>query len=308
MSLKRSASALVAQLSPPPPAKRLGLLSRSITDMTPEEWDDFGVDYDNIVKTMDSLPKPKPRPDERQAITDELESGTCVVQAECKQQYDERIIGPYRINLNATKPSSRHWSEAIGVDVRKHLAKTFIGDYIRYERPVDANSLAAAIKDWIFLGGKAYDASLYSNKAYQIALSYYRHDNAASGCGQFERAPVVPNNSDYTDVQPAERKLSDVVLQSLGAGHLVGKVPMEVLIVILDVAGSVPPSMTKAAWDAAEAVQEGGQGAIAVEDDHDAGIESIPVPDNPSAAGTPALDGGSVAEPVRISDQGEVLA
>ncbi|KAK5681946.1 hypothetical protein LTS10_006481 [Elasticomyces elasticus] len=166
-----------------------------------------------------------------------------------------------------------------------------------YERPVDANGLAAAIKDWIALGGKAYDASLYSNKEYQTALEYYRHDNAALGYGQFERAPVAPKISDYTDVTPVERKLSEVVLQS--------KVPIEVLIVILDVAGSVPPSMTNAAWEAAEAVQEGGEGAIAMEDDQDAGVASIPIPDNPSA---PALGSGSVAEPIKIIDQGEVLA
>ncbi|KAK5738964.1 hypothetical protein LTR17_005692 [Elasticomyces elasticus] len=249
-------------------------------------------------------------PDELEEINEELESGSYDLYLECNhtrsakcrarkcvvrtthQMYGDKIISKYR---------------AIGVDVRKHLAKTFVGDYMPYERPVDANGLAAAIKDWIALGGKAYDASLYSNKAYQTALESYRHDNAASGYGEFERAPVAPKISDYTDVQPVERKLSDVVLQSMGAGHLLGKVPVEVLIVILDVAGSVPPSMTKVAWDAAEAVQEGGEGAVVVEDDQDAGVTSIPVLDGPSAVGAPALSGGSIAEPIEISDQGEVV-
>ncbi|KAK4894431.1 hypothetical protein LTR27_007317 [Elasticomyces elasticus] len=198
--------------------------------------------------------------------------------------------------------------KAIGVDVRNHLAKTFIGDYMPYERPVDANGLAAAIKDWIALGGKAYDASLYSNKGYQTALKYYRHDNAASGYGQFELAPVAPKISDYTDVQPVERKLSDVVLQSMSAGHLIGKVPIEVLIVILDVAGSVPPSMTKAAWEAEEAEQEGSESVIAEGDDQGVASAAISDPSGASTAAALVTGSGTAAEPIQISDQGEVLA
>ncbi|KAK3668084.1 hypothetical protein LTR22_001152 [Elasticomyces elasticus] len=245
--------------------------------MTPEDCAAERLKLEAVLKDMEAMPGP----DERQEIIDDLESGTyelllerngatntkcraekCVVQAECKQQYDEKITGPYRIKLNATKPSSQHWSElekpnrkcyhvscmeSIGVNMAKYLK--FHGTKIIKKNDVCevtmtiTDGIPHCFKQWAANGGACWPSKLYNNDKFRAAKEEYEGLQEAQKVG--EPDPVKPKIHDFlTADQMCAGTLSQVLLDNMGARHLL---PLKdgTLMHILEIWGRVPDELTE---------------------------------------------------------------
>jgi hypothetical protein len=221
-------------------------------------WDQLGDDVRDRTGAIDTeLGKPDsiPLPDERQGITDELEAESHMLvlehnknnsNAKCRAlkclvkeqpgQYDEKIRSPYRLNLQATRPSHAHWSQlekpnrrffhvscfqAIGVDIANHM--TFPPERVVSSTlggvAISHTTFHPAIVDWVTNKGKAFDVGLYGEyddalEAYQTQLDHLdiAHIRTCSGgkctCGL---PPVKPKSSDFLHGEPFTCSLADVL-------------------------------------------------------------------------------------------------
>ncbi|KAK3651579.1 hypothetical protein LTR56_004308 [Elasticomyces elasticus] len=252
-------------------------MRQKVDAMTPEDCATERLELEAVLKDMEAMPEP----DERQDIIDALESGThelllerngatntkcraekCVVQAECKQQYDENITGPYRINLNAIKPSSRHWSEmekpnrnfyhlscfeAIGVDMVKYLkfhgTKTVKTNDVCEVIMTVPDGIPYCAKQWAANDGACWPSKLYDNDKFHAAKEEYKRLQEAQKVG--EPDPAKPKIQDFlTADQMCAGTLSQVLLDNMGACHLL-RLKSSTLMHILEVWGRVPDELTR---------------------------------------------------------------
>ena len=211
----------------------------------------------------------------------------CLVREQARET-DERIYAPYRINIEAVNPDTRHWSqidkphrryfhvsclEAIGVDIAKfaRLRSEYAVSHRRMGAIcTESQEFHPAIYDLVTQKGKAFDAAKYATfekphedwreslKGHVMFSSI--HDVSGS---TLER----PKTSDYIEGEPTERTLSHVVLHVMEAEHL-ANAPAEIKIGVLEVYGGVPTSLTKAALaveDEGDSVDSGKDSADSAE-------------------------------------------
>ncbi|KAK4540923.1 hypothetical protein LTR36_008431 [Oleoguttula mirabilis] len=196
-----------------------------------------------------------------------------------------KIHTAYSVNLQEVRPTNEHWSqrispvrrfyhvsclESIGVDLAQHLRLQAAVPERADGVVVDVYQVSfhPAIEDWVMNKGKTFDAELYKNSDYRAAREDYKHQKLMRpSFGYYNRAgrgvhvgpeasrpePVQPKLSDFipAEEEMQERRLTEVLLDVMGGGHLSASVfSADLRIKVLEVWGQIPESLSETSIDA----------------------------------------------------------
>lgn len=238
--------------------------------------------------------------DVEEAQDTECHAKKCLAQ-EHYPLFDDMILSPYRIHLQPKQaiedPNRRYFHvsclEAIGVDIARNLNTGLPHTPYPMMGYLDTNFFHPAILDWIMYKGKSFDAVLYRDftKAlmeFRRQKEEYRARRLLGTHEDLDRPGEMPQTCDFIQSEPSERKLSDVLLDTMGGNHLITRIDAEMKVMLLEVLGFVPADMSETAVAAQEVAEAANKAEL---ERADSAAASTPIQANSTSAAWAACDG-----------------
>lgn len=193
------------------------------------------------------------------------------------------------------KPNRRFYHvsciEATGVDLAKYLKRPpeALVSPLLAGYSVQYNDYHPAIADWVANEGKAFNAELYDSEEFRKAREVYEQDrDHRIMTHMFRPAPdddpsdpvkEPPRSTDFLPGEPTKRKLTDVLLDTMGIGRFIQSLGedrhLKSRIKLLEVLGAAPKRLLDksrtASDDGADAEKGSSNGVDGGQECHESG-------------------------------------